>query len=291
MLRTEIARVQTQAQAESYEANGIDEYEYVACGLKDVCPLCKEMDGKTFKLKDMEIGKNAPPLHPNCHCALAPYSDRKEYEKWLDGLANGEHSLRFDEWKSIDFNTQIEQHKKGNKVNITSQAINKIKNVRPTGYTEDEAHESMLVRQELLSYSKKYNNSNEVLALRKITNTEKTPTNFVKGTEDSVDFLGDSDTFHLLVSSDERTLELVHNHPGLSYFSMNDINVFMTYPTIKTMTIVTNQGKTWYINKLDNFNFVEAKSVMKDIVEKYKDKDVAIEKFLKKGYSFGIERN
>lgn len=99
LLRTEIARVQTQAQAESYEANGIDEYEYVACGLKDVCPLCKEMDGKTFKLKDMEIGENAPPMHPNCHCATAPHSDRKEYEKWLDGLANGEHSLRFDEWK------------------------------------------------------------------------------------------------------------------------------------------------------------------------------------------------
>lgn len=99
LLRTEIARVQTQAQAESYEANGIDEYEYVACGLKDVCPLCKEMDGKTFKLKDMEIGENAPPMHPNCHCALAPYSDRKVYEQWLDGLANGEHSLRFDEWK------------------------------------------------------------------------------------------------------------------------------------------------------------------------------------------------
>lgn len=291
LLRTEIARVQTQAQAESYESNGIDEYEYVACGLKDVCPLCKEMDGKTFKLKDMEIGENAPPLHPNCHCALAPYSDRKVYEQWLNGLANGEHSLRFDEWKSIDFNTQIEQHKKGNKVNITSQAINKIKNVRPTRYTEDEAHESMLVRQELLSYSKKYNNSNEVLALRKITNTEKTPTNFVKGTEDSVDFLGDSDTFHLLVNSSNRSLELVHNHPGLSYFSMNDINIFMIYPSIKTMMIVTNQGKTWYINKLDNFNFEEAKSVMKDALEKYKDKDVAIEKFLKKGYNFGIERN
>lgn len=99
LLRTEIARVQTQAQIESYEANGIDEYEYVACGLKDVCPLCKEVDGKVFKLKDMEIGINAPPMHPNCHCATAPHSDRKEYEKWLNGLANGEHSLRFDEWK------------------------------------------------------------------------------------------------------------------------------------------------------------------------------------------------
>lgn len=99
MLRTELARVQTQAQIESYEANEIDEYEYVACGLKDVCPLCKEVDGKVFKLKDMEIGLNAPPMHPNCHCATAPHSDRKVYEQWLDGLANGEHSLRFDEWK------------------------------------------------------------------------------------------------------------------------------------------------------------------------------------------------
>lgn len=99
LLRTEIARVQTQAQIESYEANGIDEYEYVACGLKDVCPLCKEVDGKVFKLKDMEIGENAPPMYPNCHCSTAPYSDRKVYEQWLNGLANGGHDLRFDEWK------------------------------------------------------------------------------------------------------------------------------------------------------------------------------------------------
>lgn len=99
LLRTELTRVRIQAQAESYEANGIDEYEYVACGLKDVCPLCKELDKQIFKLKDMEIGENAPPRHPNCHCALAPYSDRKVYEQWLNGLANGEHDLRFDEWK------------------------------------------------------------------------------------------------------------------------------------------------------------------------------------------------
>lgn len=117
LLRTEIARVQTQAQAESYEANGIDEYEYIACSLKDVCPLCKEVDGKTFKLKDMEIGKNAPPIHPNCHCALAPYSDRKEYEKWLYGLANGEHDLRFDEWKNKN-------------KEMTNQAENNVKNVK-----------------------------------------------------------------------------------------------------------------------------------------------------------------
>lgn len=66
LLRTELTRVRIQAQAESYEANGIDEYEYVACGLKDVCPICKVLDKQIFKLKDMGIGENAPPMHPNC---------------------------------------------------------------------------------------------------------------------------------------------------------------------------------------------------------------------------------
>lgn len=99
LLRTELTRVRIQAQAESYEANGIDEYEYVACGLRDVCPICKILDKQIFKLKDMEPGENAPPMHPNCHCSTAPHSDRKMYEQWLNGLANGEHDLRFDEWK------------------------------------------------------------------------------------------------------------------------------------------------------------------------------------------------
>ena len=125
LLRTEIARVQTQAQAESYEANGIDEYEYIACSLKDVCPLCKEMDGKTFKLKDMKIGENAPPLHPNCHCALAPYSDRKVYEQWLDGLANGKHDLRFDEYIQLEFSRGL-AIRKGNIYNISTKGSSNI---------------------------------------------------------------------------------------------------------------------------------------------------------------------
>lgn len=66
LLRTELTRVRIQAQAESYEANGIDEYEYVACGLRDVCPICKVLDKQIFKLKDMEPGENVPPMHPNC---------------------------------------------------------------------------------------------------------------------------------------------------------------------------------------------------------------------------------
>lgn len=105
LLRTELTRARIQVQAESYKAEDIEKYEYIACGLKDCCPACKALDGKIFKVKDMEFGENAPPLHPNCHCATAPYSDRGVYEKWLDGLANGEHDLRFEEWKELEAKT------------------------------------------------------------------------------------------------------------------------------------------------------------------------------------------
>ncbi len=98
LLRTELARARVQAQAESYAAEDIDEYEYVACGMTDCCSVCKKLDGKIFKLKKLEFGVNAPPMHPNCHCATAPYLDRKEFDEWLDGYSK--HGLTFEEWKS-----------------------------------------------------------------------------------------------------------------------------------------------------------------------------------------------
>ena len=64
LMRTELARVQTEAQKQSFERNGYDEYEYIACGKSDVCDICKALDGKHFKVKDMMVGENAPPMHP-----------------------------------------------------------------------------------------------------------------------------------------------------------------------------------------------------------------------------------
>ncbi len=93
----ELERAHVQAQVKSYKAEVIEEHEYVACGKKDCCPVCKKLDGKIFKVKDMECGENAPPMHPNCHCATAPYLDRKEYDEWLDGYKD--HGLTFEEWK------------------------------------------------------------------------------------------------------------------------------------------------------------------------------------------------
>ena len=57
LMITELARVQTEAQKQSYERNGFEYYEYVACGKGDVCEICKALDGKHFKVKDMMPGR------------------------------------------------------------------------------------------------------------------------------------------------------------------------------------------------------------------------------------------
>lgn len=89
LMRTEMARVQVDAQMRSYEANDIEEYEYIACGGPDVCSICKALDGKIFKVSKMMPAKNAPPMHPNCHCSTGAHIDDKDYEDWLSFIESG----------------------------------------------------------------------------------------------------------------------------------------------------------------------------------------------------------
>lgn len=75
---------QTKAQCDSFIRNGFAEYEFVAN--RDCCSLCGELNGKHFRVRDLVIGVNAPPMHEGCRCSIAGWSDRSEYEKWLNSL-------------------------------------------------------------------------------------------------------------------------------------------------------------------------------------------------------------
>ena len=100
LMQTELARVQTEAQLQSYKENGFEEYEYMACHNRDVCANCKALDGKIFKIDDGMPGENAPPMHPSCHCATAAYMDLNAYEKWLDGYSTT-HNMSFKDWIKV----------------------------------------------------------------------------------------------------------------------------------------------------------------------------------------------
>lgn len=100
LMRTELARVQTEAQKQSFQRNGFDMYEFICnehATKHGTCDICRGLNGKHFKVKDMMPGENAPPMHPHCRCSTAAWEDDEEYEAWLDFLANGGTTQTWDE--------------------------------------------------------------------------------------------------------------------------------------------------------------------------------------------------
>ena len=85
LMRTELRRVQTAAAEQSMKDNGVSEYKFMVANGVNPCDECLSMDGQVFKLSDMNVGKNAPPIHPQCHCCTAPYVDETKWQRWLDG--------------------------------------------------------------------------------------------------------------------------------------------------------------------------------------------------------------
>lgn len=81
LMITELARTQSAAQEAAYNEYGYDEYEYIA--EPTACDICKPLDGKIFKVKDMQPGVNITPMHPHCKCSSAAYMSREEWDRKL----------------------------------------------------------------------------------------------------------------------------------------------------------------------------------------------------------------
>ena len=96
LMRTELARVQTEAQKLSFERNGFGQYEFITNS--GCCSICRGLNGKVFSVSKMMPGENAAPMHPNCRCSVAPWDDGEEYEAWLDYLSNGGTT---EEWNKL----------------------------------------------------------------------------------------------------------------------------------------------------------------------------------------------
>lgn len=97
LMRTELARVQTEAQKQSYIRNGFTQYKFHVNG--GCCDICEGIKGKVFDVEKMMPGENAPPIHPHCRCSTSAYSDREEYDAWLDYLDKGGTTV---EWNKLN---------------------------------------------------------------------------------------------------------------------------------------------------------------------------------------------
>lgn len=76
LVYTENAYIQSVAQGDSYRANGVKQYQYIATLDDRTSDMCREMDSRVFDVKDFKPGETAPPLHPWCRSATCPYYER-----------------------------------------------------------------------------------------------------------------------------------------------------------------------------------------------------------------------
>ena len=73
LILTETAFFQEDAHFRAFKEMDVESYELVATLDSRTSEICREMDGKTFKLSDRQVGVTAPPFHPRCRTTTIPF--------------------------------------------------------------------------------------------------------------------------------------------------------------------------------------------------------------------------
>lgn len=73
LVRTETNYAMNQGHLKGYADSGVvEKYEFLAAIDSRTSKLCKNQNGKIYKLSDATVGVNYPPLHPNCRSTVIP---------------------------------------------------------------------------------------------------------------------------------------------------------------------------------------------------------------------------
>lgn len=198
----------------------------------------------------------------------------KEYREQLNS---------FEESHGFELKDVLKQARKHDlKVNITPQAIEKVPLVNIPTLSDVENRNIQLMHKQLLEDAMKNNHSNEVAYILSKNGVSK-----VYGTENTVDFAKSHETELLLKLSPERSLDVLHNHPKGSTFSFDDIAFFVNTGSVRSLTIVTNQGKVMYLTKTKS---IDAKEVNKALFRLDFANDVSknIDNMSRIMYNYGI---
>ena len=252
LMRTELARVQTEAQKQSFERNGYEEYEFVALG--DACGACGALDGKHFKVKDMMPGTNAPPMHPNCRCSTAAWVDRELFEEWLDIYS--EYGQSFDEWKrrsstakSADIKEEALRTKGGGEYGVNWKVVkSKEYTARFEFLSKDEKTRNLIAQRSRNALrNRDGKDTEEIYAINLTTGKDIssiTNQNYTKGIKRTEKFNDDIKR----ADNAGHSILLLHNHPSSSVPSLADINELLNHEHVSGITVGHN-GNIYYYTK------------------------------------------
>ena len=126
LARTEMCHFYNEADRMAYEELGVDKYVFMAVLDHRTSEYCQEMDNKIINYKDIKVGENFPPLHPNCRSTTRGYIegfedsikrrarnpitgeneviDNISYKEWYDNY------VKFDKSYNIWYNHNINNY-------------------------------------------------------------------------------------------------------------------------------------------------------------------------------------
>lgn len=187
--------------------------------------------------------------------------------------------------------SHLEQAKKrDHKINITDIAINNVGKVKLSDFTDNQINDMQIKHKELLKIAKDKNDSNEVLFIDDLNFKSEVQ---ILGDEFSVSPASNPFAVSVITNAERQSLIYLHNHPSTNSFSVGDIDTFICEGTIKAMSVVTNQGEVYVLNKTRNYDYNKARNLMADVFNSFDGKEIDniefVKRFIKRCDEGGIE--
>ncbi len=110
LVMTEAAYFGSVAQKDCFNDLNVEKYEIVATLDSHTSPICQEMDGKVFDMKDFQAGVTAPPFHCWCRSCTAPWFEDEDEdgvgERYARDVETGEGYMlpkdtTYQQWKAM----------------------------------------------------------------------------------------------------------------------------------------------------------------------------------------------
>lgn len=166
LIRTESCYVASEVNAEAYEDADIEKYLFLATLDLRTSPVCRELDGKRFHVKDRQPGVNCPPMHPWCRSTTIAIVDEEylkdmtrsmrdpdtgqteqvplsmTYKDWYEEYVEGNAIAEADEKKLKNKAADKKQYQKYKEV-LGEEAPKSLEELQELKYTDEEKWNQM----------------------------------------------------------------------------------------------------------------------------------------------------
>lgn len=199
-------------------------------------------------------------------------------------------TVKSDIIKSEEVKSLEQAKKRDHKIYVTDVAIEKVGKVKPIDFSDSQIELMQIKHKELLKLAMNKNDSNEVLFIDDLKFKSEVQ---ILGEEFVVSPGKNPFAVSIINNAERQSLIYMHNHPSTNNFSIGDIDTFVCESAIKTISVVTNQGEVYTLNKVKGYDYNKTRNLLSDIFNSFSDEEIDdkefVLEFLKRCNEGGIE--